>query len=891
MDQKGLFNRLAQSSLSIKIATLAVAVVWGLVLVTLIAFTILLLEKPTQTLPPPPGETTPTIALEPATGQPGTTVGVRGEGWNPGDMVLVFLMAPGETEPPSYAVAGLNADALGRFATGFVVPAGPEWENQGLATILAQAAEGGAAAQTYFSVLSVQAQPTSTPLTPTEATGTPTEEISATSTATPLPEIPMAAPAPETPTATAITDLNVRSGPGIVYTVLGVLRTGQSAEITGISANSGWWQIQYSGAADGRGWVSAPYVTAKSTGNLPVVQAPPLPATSTPIPAPTPTPTATPVLITDWRGEYYSNPNLSGAPVLVRNDVAINFDWGSGSPESGLPADNFSVRWSRGMSFSAGTYRFYARVDDGVRLWVDGTLIVDRWHDSAPTMYSADRYLSGGWHNLHMEYYERGGGASAQLAWERLDQDHFPDWKAEYFDNRKLKGKPILSRNETETDHNWRHDSPGPGVPEDDFSARWTRKVKFKSGTYLFRVRVDDGIRVWVDDERVIDSWKDGSVRWIEAEHKLSGGKHRVKVEYYEHGGDARIEVSWEREQEPTNQSPQAVPGGPYTVNEGSQVTLNGSGSKDADGSIVKHEWDLNYDGKTFVTDTLGNTAGTSYPDGPATVTVALRVTDDKGARHIATAQVKVDNVAPSAEAGGPYVGRVGALISMTGTGTDPGTVDQAGLTYAWDFGDGTQGAGPIVAHSYAQPGEYTLTLTVSDKDGAQGTDTATMHVTVHDQPPTAAISGPTNALVGETLSFDGSGSSDDGSIVSYTWDFGDGATASGVNVSHSYGEAGSYNIILAVTDAGGLSDTSTYTVLIEESVTDQPPVAVINGPGSALVGETTIFDSGGSHDPDGTIVSYVWTLAIAVRRRWRSWRSRAIVRWRTVTAPPAAIK
>jgi PKD repeat protein len=496
-------------------------------------------------------------------------------------------------------------------------------------------------------------------------------------------------------------------------------------------------------------------------------------------------------VITDWRGEYYNNPHLSGDPVLVRNDVSVNFDWGTGGPASGLPGDNFSVRWSRGLSFAAGSYRFYARVDDGVRLWVDGTLLIDHWHDSAPTTYSADVYLSGGWHNVWMEYYERGGGALAQLAWER--RDSYPDWKAEYYDNRKLKGDPVLVRNETEIDFNWGSGSPGAEVPADDFSARWTRKVKFESGTYIFRVRVDDGVRLWVGDIKVIDSWQDGSSRWIEAEHNIDEDKHRVKVEYYERGGGARIEVDWERKQEPSNQSPQAAPGGPYTVNEGNSVILDGSGSQDPDGSIVSYEWDFDYAAGAFTVDAVGRTAAAVYSDGPSTITVALRVTDNDGASHLATTQVQVENVAPTAEAGGPYVGQMGDLIGMAGTGTDPSSIDQAGLTYHWDFGDGIQGDGAIVSHSYVQAGSYTVTLTVTDKDGAQGNDTAVVQVNAVNQAPTAVISGPASGQVGEILSFDASASSDsDGSIISYAWDFGDGSTASGVSVTQGYQAAGS---------------------------------------------------------------------------------------------------
>ena len=89
-----------------------------------------------------------------------------------------------------------------------------------------------------------------------------------------------------------------------------------------------------------------------------------------------PAPTATPTpKITEWRGEYFANRNLSGAPALLRNDSKVDFNWGAGSPGSRIPIDNFSARWTRSLAFDAGDYRFYARSDDGVRLWLDLSLI------------------------------------------------------------------------------------------------------------------------------------------------------------------------------------------------------------------------------------------------------------------------------------------------------------------------------------------------------------------------------------------------------------------------------------------------------------------------------------------------------------------------------------
>jgi len=123
-----------------------------------------------------------------------------------------------------------------------------------------------------------------------------------------------------------------------------------------------------------------------------------------------------------WKGEYFNNNTLSATPSMVRDDGAglINFDWGLDSPGSscGLGADNFSVRWTRTVNFSGGDYKFTVTADDGVRLWIDGHLKLDKWLDQAPTTYTVGPIsLSAGNHSLKMEYYENGGGAVAKLSW------------------------------------------------------------------------------------------------------------------------------------------------------------------------------------------------------------------------------------------------------------------------------------------------------------------------------------------------------------------------------------------------------------------------------------------------------------------------------------------
>jgi len=123
---------------------------------------------------------------------------------------------------------------------------------------------------------------------------------------------------------------------------------------------------------------------------------------------------------TDWKGEYYDNATLSDAPFLVVDERALDFNWGLGAPSSGMPGDDFSARWTRAVNLQAGVYRFYAHVDDGVRLWVDDTIVIDEWQEGAARTLTGDLDLSSGDHNIRVEYYERTGHAVIKVWWELM---------------------------------------------------------------------------------------------------------------------------------------------------------------------------------------------------------------------------------------------------------------------------------------------------------------------------------------------------------------------------------------------------------------------------------------------------------------------------------------
>jgi hypothetical protein len=124
---------------------------------------------------------------------------------------------------------------------------------------------------------------------------------------------------------------------------------------------------------------------------------------------------------TGLTGNYWSNQlkTFNGSPTLTRVDATVNFDWSNGAPDPGISADHFTVRWLGDVQpLFSETYTFYTTTDDGVRLWVNNQLIVDKWVDQGATEWSGTIALAAGnRYPVKMEYYENGGSASAKLAW------------------------------------------------------------------------------------------------------------------------------------------------------------------------------------------------------------------------------------------------------------------------------------------------------------------------------------------------------------------------------------------------------------------------------------------------------------------------------------------
>jgi len=267
------------------------------------------------------------------------------------------------------------------------------------------------------------------------------------------------------------------------------------------------------------------------------------------------------------RAEYFNTVTATGTPVLTRTE-AIDFDWGTGAPGTGVTADNFSARWSGRLIVPvSGTYRFQTESDDGVRLTVNGVRLIDNWTDHAPTLDTGAgiNLVAGTQVDIVAEYYERGGGALMRLRWMMPGETAFAAVPAaqllapavtsgsglagSYFNNTTLSGTAVLSRTEA-IDFNWGTASPGTGVNANNFSARWTGTVLAPTtGSYRFQTVSDDGVRVWVNGVRIINNWTDHSATTNTSGtvSLTAGQRYTIQVEYYEKGGSATMRLRWLR--------------------------------------------------------------------------------------------------------------------------------------------------------------------------------------------------------------------------------------------------------------------------------------------------------------------------------------------------------
>jgi len=321
----------------------------------------------------------------------------------------------------------------------------------------------------------------------------------------------------------------------------------------------------------------------------------------------------------------------------------------------------------------------------------------------------------------------------------------------------------------------------------------------------------------------------------------------------------------------------------------GQVITFDASGSSHEDPrrSLVTFEWDFEADG-TY--DAQGQIVTHSYSSF-GTYTVRLRVTDDIGTTNIDELQVHVSegNVAPTADANGPYIVNQNEGVILTGTASDSNGACESGFTFEWDLnGDGDysdpeDGSGQnisltwqdIVDLGWLYPADPVtrepknlIHLKTTDTLGLS--DVTQTYVRIYYNAPYASITAnPENSACNEVVTFDARGSyhgRPDRTITSYNWDFdNDGVfdDAFGSVVTTSFDHYGTFQVTVQVEDAEGHTDTA--SVMVEVNQGNLPPVASVGGPYAIEINDNLTLDASGSSDPNAgcgdSIVLYEWDI------------------------------
>jgi hypothetical protein len=313
------------------------------------------------------------------------------------------------------------------------------------------------------------------------------------------------------------------------------------------------------------------------------------------------------------------------------------------------------------------------------------------------------------------------------------------------------------------------------------------------------------------------------------------------------------------------NSPPVADAGGPYTTDEGTDVTLDASGSSDPDGDAVTYEWDLDNDGA--FDDATGATATFATVGQDGVFPVVVRVTDPDGASDTDETTVTVNNVAPSVSVATDVPRDEGDTLTLSGSATDPGWLDPLSATVDWGDGAGPQPlAGALenerpdatltfsADHVYGDNGAFTITVCAADDDTSTCVDQV---ATIDNVAPTAAIdesrTTPINGVptvlahAGEPVDFAGRSTDPGSDDLTLTWDWDDGAPSPDVSTTslvnpplpdppnspsvqprdvtdqqtHTFTDACAYDVVFAATDDDGGAASDTIAVLITGNAED----------------------------------------------------------------------
>ncbi|UYZ63631.1 PA14 domain-containing protein [Hymenobacter weizhouensis] len=242
---------------------------------------------------------------------------------------------------------------------------------------------------------------------------------------------------------------------------------------------------------------------------------------------------------------------------------------------------NYALRFTGYVTVPQdGTYTFYTDSDDGSKLYIGSQLVVSNDGAHGPQELSGSIGLQAGTHALTVTYFQAGGGQTLSVSYQGpgVSKQTIPasalSWgpgsggsttgtglQATYYNSPDLSGSAVLSRVDAQVNTDWGSGSPGTGVTADRFSVRWTGQVLAPvSGTYTFSTVSDDGVRLWVNGQQVINNWTTHPPTTDNAPgiSLTAGQKADIKLEYFENTEGAVCRLQWAYPGQGTQAIPQS---------------------------------------------------------------------------------------------------------------------------------------------------------------------------------------------------------------------------------------------------------------------------------------------------------------------------------------------
>ena len=268
--------------------------------------------------------------------------------------------------------------------------------------------------------------------------------------------------------------------------------------------------------------------------------------------------------------------------------------------------------------------------------------------------------------------------------------------------------------------------------------------------------------------------------------------------------------------------------------------------STDPDGNVTAWAWDFG-DGTTS---TLEDPTHKYEERGSYTVT--LTITDNDGGTDASTRAIATINLEPTASFRAPSTANVGEGIRFVDESTDP---EEGPMTYLWNFGDGSTSTARNPIHGYDTPEAVLVTLLVTDDEGATHTATTTIVIFPTIRPVAEFTHEPEGGTIHDTLTFFDESRDEDGSILAWEWDFGDGETSRRKDPTHVFEDKGTHRVTLTVEDDDGNTDTVTQSVTIE----NLPPTAEFTASTTTAQVDDEVRFTDSSTDPEDHKLEYSW--------------------------------